>query len=153
CALFLLFILTRRYLLGAVTGVAASLAGAILLFFTNVGSTVSSYLLRGQSMTEAESLTGRLDFWQFAFQKISERRWLGYGGYAGGRFLVLPSLGIPGNPEVLNTLVESFLDIGIWGPLVIVVALGAMTWYLVRTLRMPYPAQAETHFAVEMLLV
>lgn len=151
--LFLLFLLTRRYLLGAVTGVAASLAGAILLFFTNFGSTVTSYLLRGQSMTEAESLTGRLDFWQFAFQKIAARPWTGYGGYAGGRFVVLPSLGIPGNTEVLNTLVESFLDIGLWGPLLILIVLGSITWYLVRTLRNPLPSQAETHFAVEMLLV
>src|SRR4029077_5647339 len=101
-SLVLLFVLTRRVLLGAVVGITTSLVGVILIFFTNFGSTVTSYLLRGQSVAEGESLTGRLDFWQFAFQKISERPWTGYGGYAGGRFVVLPGLGIPGNTEVLN---------------------------------------------------
>jgi hypothetical protein len=151
-SLFLLFILTRRYLLGAVVGIATSLAGFIFVFFTNFGSTVTSYLLRGQSVTEAESLTGRLDFWQFAFQKISERPWTGYGGYAGGRFVVLPGLGIPGNTEVLNTLVESFLDIGIWGPTVIIIVLVSIAWYLLRSSRTPFPFPSENHLAVEILL-
>ena len=151
-SLLLLFIFTRRYLLGAVVGITTSLAGLILVFFTNFGSTLTSYLMRGQSVTEAESLTGRLDFWQFAFQKISERPWTGYGGYAGGRFVVLPSLGMPGNTEVLNTLVESFLDIGIWGPAVIIVVLVSIAWYLFRSSRTAFPILAENHLAVEILL-
>jgi O-antigen ligase len=151
-ALFLLFILTRRYLLGFVAGITATLAGAILLLYTNFGATVTSYLMRGQSVSEAESLTGRLDFWQFAFQKISERPWTGYGGYAGGRFVVLPGLGIPGNTEVLNTFVESFLDIGIWGPAVLIIVLTSIAWYLFRSSRTPLSLLAENHFAVEILL-
>jgi len=151
-SLFLLFILTRRFLLGAVWGITASLAGLILVFFTNFGSTVIRYLLRGQSVAEAESLTGRLDFWQFAFQKISERPWTGYGGYAGGRFVVLPALGIPGNTEVLNTLVESFLDIGIWGPAVLVIVLSSIAWYLFRSLRTTFSIPSENHLAVEIIL-
>lgn len=150
--LFFLFILTRRYLLGLAAGITASLAGVILLFFTNFGSTVTSYLMRGQSVTEAESLTGRLDFWQFAFQKISERPWTGYGGYAGGRFVVLPGLGIPGNTEVLNTFVESFLDIGIWGPVVLIVVLSSIAWYLLRSSRTSLPLRSENHLAVEIFL-
>src|ERR1700690_178760 len=38
-SVFLLFILTRRFLLGAITGLAASLAAGILVMFTNFGST------------------------------------------------------------------------------------------------------------------
>ncbi len=152
-SLFLLLLLTRRFLLGAVVGITVSLAGVILVSFTNFGSTVTSYLLRGQSVSEAEALTGRLDFWQYAFQKISERPWTGYGGYAGGRFVVLPGLGIPGNTEVLNTLVESFLDIGIWGPIVIITVLVSIAWYLFRSSRSPFLIQSENHFAVEILLV
>jgi O-antigen ligase len=151
-SLFLLFILTRRFLLGAVWGITASLAGLILVFFTNFGSTVIRYLLRGQSVMEAESLTGRLDFWQFAFHKISERPWTGYGGYAGGRFVVLPGLGIPGNTEVLNTLVESFLDIGIWGPAVLIIVLSSIAWYLFRSLRTSFSIPTENHLAVEIIL-
>jgi O-antigen ligase len=149
-SLCLLFILTRRFLLGAIMGLAASLAAVILVIFTNFGSTVVSYLLRGQSVTEAESLTGRLDFWQFALHKISERPWTGYGGYAGGRFVVLPGLGVPGNTEVLNTLVESFLDIGIWGPAVLIAVMVSIAWYVYRSVRSPSPS--ESHLAVEIFL-
>ena len=152
-SLVLLFVLTRRVLLGALVGITTSLVGVILIFFTNFGSTVTSYLLRGQSVAEAESLTGRLDFWQFAFQKISERPWTGYGGYAGGRFVVLPGLGIPGNTEVLNTLVESFLDIGIWGPAVLIIVLLSIAWYLFRSLRTPSRISSGNHLAVELLAV
>jgi O-antigen ligase len=151
-SLVLVFIFTRRLLLGAVLMVTTSLAGLITVLFTNFGYTVASYLLRGQSLTEAESLTGRLDFWQFAMQKISERPWMGYGGYAGGRFVVLPGLGIPGNTEVLNTMVESFLDVGIWGPAVLVTVLVSIWSYLIRSSRHPALKPSERHLAVEILL-
>jgi O-antigen ligase len=151
-ALLLLFILTGRYLLGAVLSVTASLAGVVLVLFTNVGSTISNYLLRGQSVSEAEALSGRAELWQFAAQKILERPWLGYGGYAGGRFVILPGLGIPGKTDVLNTMVESLLDIGVWGPIVLVIVLGAIFWYGGRASRSPLLKQAERHLAIETLL-
>jgi O-antigen ligase len=152
-SLVLLFLFTRRYVLGTVLGFTMSLAGVILAWFTHFGSTVSSYLLRGQSVSEAEALSGRAKLWQFAIEKILEHPWMGYGGYAGGRFVVLPGLGIPGKTDVLNTLVESVLDVGVLGALVLVVALGAIGWQLMWASRDPLLSPAERHFAIEILIV
>jgi len=79
-ALILLFVFTRRILLGTVLGITAAVGASVVLFFTNFGNTVVSYLLRGQTMAEAEGMSGRADMWQFAIRKISERPWTGYGG-------------------------------------------------------------------------
>jgi O-antigen ligase len=151
-SIILLFIFTRRFVLGAILGITASLAGVILVVFTHFGETVTNYLLRGQSVSEAETMSGRAQFWQFAMQKISERPWIGYGGYAGGRFVVLPGLGLPGKTDVLNTLVESLLDIGVWGPLTLVTVLGVVFWYLARSTRDTSLEPAERHLGMEILL-
>jgi len=151
-SLVLLFLLTRRFVLGAVLGMTACVFGVILALYTHLGDTVSSYLLRGQSVSEAEALSGRAQLWQFATQKILERPWLGYGGYAGGRFVILPGLGIPGKTDVLNTLVESLLDVGVCGPLVLIIVLGAILWYVGRSSFRFSLKPTERHFAVEILL-
>lgn len=152
CSFVLLFIYLRKYLLGAAIAVTSAFAGVILLVFTHFGNTVGTFLLRGQTATEAEGMSGRLAMWQFAWQKISERPLIGYGGYAGGRFVVLPGLGILGKSDVLSTPVESFLDIGIWGPLVLFIVLAGIWWSLFRSSRSPLLTQPEKHLSVEILM-
>ncbi len=152
CSFVLLFIYLRKYLLGAAIAVTSAFAGVILMVFTHFGNTVGTFLLRGQTATEAEGMSGRLAMWQFAWEKISERPLIGYGGYAGGRFVVLPGLGILGKSDVLSTPIESFLDIGIWGPLVLVVVLAGIWWSLFRSSRSPLLTQPEKHLSVEILM-
>jgi O-antigen ligase len=152
CSFVLLFIYLRKYLLGAAIGITVSFAGVILLFFTHFGNTVWTFLLRGQTATEAEGMSGRLELWQFAFQRISERPLIGYGGYAGGRFVVLPGLGILGSSDVLSTPIESFLDIGIWGPLVLVIVMVGIWWSLLRSSRSPLLTESQRHLSVEILM-
>jgi O-antigen ligase len=151
-ALILLFVFTRRILLGTVLGITAAVGASVVLFFTNFGNTVVSYLLRGQTMAEAEGMSGRADMWQFAIRKISERPWTGYGGYAGGRFVVLPGLGMPGKSDVLNTMVESFIDLGVLGVIVLLIVFVGIWWHLFRASRSPNLNSNERHFAVELLL-
>jgi O-antigen ligase len=148
----LLFIYLRRYRLGAIVGITASLAGLILLSLTHFGNTLWAFLLRGQTATEAEGLSGRMQFWQFSLQKISESPLIGYGGYAGGRFVVLPGLGIPGKSDVLSTPIESCLDIGVWGPLVLVIVFAGIWWSLLRSSRSPLLTQSQRHLSVEILM-
>ena len=136
-ALILLFVFTRRILLGTVLGITAAVGASVVLFFTNFGNTVVSYLLRGQTMAEAEGMSGRADMWQFAIRKISERPWTGYGGYAGGRFVVLPGLGMPGKSDVLNTMVESFIDLGVLGVIVLLIVFVGIWWHLFRGISQP----------------
>lgn len=151
-ALILLFVFTRRILLGTVLGITTAVGASVVLLFTNFGNTLTSYFLRGQTVTEAEGMSGRADMWQFAIHKITERPWTGYGGYAGGRFVVLPGLGMPGKSDVLNTLVESFIDLGIIGVVVLVVVFVGIWWNLFRASRSSSVSARERHFAVELLL-
>ena len=151
-ALILLFVFTRRILLGTVLGITTAVGASVILLFTNFGNTLMSYFLRGQTVAEAEGMSGRADLWQFAIHKIIERPWTGYGGYAGGRFVVLPGLGMPGKSDVLNTMVESFIDLGIFGVLVLVVVFAGIWWNLFRASRSSNLNARERHFAVELLL-
>jgi hypothetical protein len=151
-AVILIFVATRRFLLGALAGATASLGGLILLTFTNFGDTIGSFLLRGQSVAEAEGLSGRAELWQFALQKIAERPWTGYGGYAGGRFVVLPGLGIPGKSDVLSTLVEALLDLGVWGPAALIAVFLGIWWCLIRASRISCLNPQKRHLALETMM-
>ncbi len=151
-AVVLIFIVTGRYVLGALVGVTASLGALIVLAFTNFGSTLGSFLLRGQSVAEAEGLSGRAELWTFALQKIAERPWIGYGGYAGGRFVVLPELGIPGKSDVLSTPVEALLDLGVWGPAALLAVFLGIWWCLIRASRTSSLDQSHKHLAIEIMM-
>jgi O-antigen ligase len=152
-SIFLLLILTRRFLLGAAVGIGSALVAIIVLAFTKFGSVFSAFLLRGQPLAEAEGLTGRIDFWQYAFQKFLERPWTGYGGFAGGRFVILPGLGRYEVPDVHSNLVESSVDIGIWGPILLVILLISMWWFLLKAFRDPSLRVGEHRFVIEALAI
>jgi O-antigen ligase len=150
---FLLLILTRRYLLGVAIGLASSFAGIFLLAFTNTGSLVRDYVLRDSSVSEVEGLSGRVEYWQAAFKHFLERPLIGYGGYAGGRFLVLPELGRYATPDLHSSLVESLVDIGIWGPLLLIAVLIGIWWMLFKAWRSPVLAPSENRLVIEALAV
>lgn len=65
---------------------------------------------------------------------------------------MLPGLGMPGKSDVLNTMVESFIDLGIVGALVLVVVIAGIWWNLFRASRSSSLNARERHFAVELLL-
>lgn len=150
---FLLLILTRRYLMGIAVGIASSFAGIFILAFTNFGGVARDYAMRGNSEAEVEGLSGRLEFWQHAFKHFLERPLTGFGGYAGGRFLVLPELGRYATPDLHSSLVESLVDIGIWGPLLLIAVLLGIIWVLYKSVRSPLLAPSETRIAIEVLAV
>src|SRR5207245_1826944 len=81
------------------------------------------YMLRGQSTELVHSLSGRLDWWESAWSKILERPWLGYGAYAGGRFVVLAQFGDMETSSIHNSYVEAVLGSGILGVLPLLAAL------------------------------
>jgi hypothetical protein len=59
---------------------------------------------------------------------------------------------MPGKSDVLNTLVESFIDLGIFGVLVLVIVFAGIWWNLFRASRSSSLNARERHFAVELLL-
>ncbi len=152
-AVILLLILTRRVLLGAAIAIGSAFAVIILLAFTKFGSLVWDFVLRGEQVSEVEGLSGRIGFWQYAFQKFQERPWTGFGGFAGGRFVILPALGHYEIPDVHSSLVESLVDVGIWGPLLIIIALISMWWFMRKASHSPLLNLHEQRLAIESLAI
>jgi O-antigen ligase len=146
----LLLILTHRYRLAAVGGVISLVAGSALLLFTNFGAGVSSFFLRGQTADEAGGLSGRLEIWQASYYKILDHPLTGYGGFAGARFVVLPRNSIYSSN--LNSFVDSALDIGIFGPLILLAVLFVAGWVLLKSIRGSGLLKPESYLALEMFM-
>jgi O-antigen ligase len=72
-----------------------------------------------------ESLSGRTNWWSFAWQRFLERPFMGYGAFAGGRFAALAEMGDQSTSSVHNTYLEAILGIGILGPVPLLICLTA----------------------------
>lgn len=106
---------------------SAAVLGIILLIATNAESTFLEYFRRGQDAQMMRSLSGRTDWWDFAWQRFLERPFSGYGAFAGGRFAALAQMGDQSTSSVHNTYLEAILGLGIFGLLPLLVCL-AGTW-------------------------
>jgi hypothetical protein len=146
--IFLLF-LARRVLWGAcLAGV-----GAIGIIFLGFQSNILEYLARGQEIKQIESLTGRVDWWAFAWEKFLQRPLSGWGGFAGGRFVILANFSQGGVPDVHSSIVEALVDTGILGLFFLLLGLMGAWWYLYRGTRSARLNSAEKAMAIECLAV
>jgi O-antigen ligase len=127
----LLLVLVRRAVVGAIIGAACSL----IALFTGFGSSLWTYLLRSQQAEQFSSLSGRLDWWAAAWGKIIERPLIGWGGFAGGRFVVLAGASNSVTADIHSTIMETLLDVGVLGLLFLILALMAMWRILWRGAR------------------
>ena len=148
--LVVLLALTRRYWVLVVGGILGAAVGALLLMFTNFSTTVMQVVLRGEAVHEASGLSGRLEVWQLSIHKILERPFIGYGGFAGSRFVVLAK----DSPwsDALNTYVDATLNIGIWGFLLLVILVFSIGWVLFRSVHRSSLKQSERYLAMELSL-
>ncbi len=113
---------------------------------------VYSYLVRGQSVGNIASLSGRTLYWNAALELWREHPIVGAGAYAAGRFGVLQELGEQLTSSLHNTWIEVLVGTGIIG--VAMVGLAVIVVGL-RVLRM---ARAEMdsplgHIPAEMAAV
>ena len=142
-ALVLLF--SRRKVLKTLTAVIAlllSLSGFARVFWT--------YFLRGQSPELFRSLTGRVDWWEFAWESFLKRPYTGFGAYT-ATFQVLPAMGETVVSQMHNAFVEILVGTSIWGLLPILIALVG-TWYLlIRCIRSSKSQPLERNLAIEAL--
>lgn len=152
-SVFVLILLTRRYLLGVLLVFCGSVAAMMAAIFTNFGRIVIQYLMRGQSVQSAYDVSGRVDWWHFALFKFLQRPWIGYGGYAGGRFVVLAGIGRYETGDILSSWVEPLIDVGIFGFVAMVVAVAAVCWALLRASRSPFLQTFERRLAIEITCV
>ena len=82
---FFIFLFSGRVRLGT-----AIVAGSIILIvITGSGHILYDYLRRGQTPAEMATLTGRIQWWEFAWKKFTDAPLTGFGAWAAGRFLVM----------------------------------------------------------------
>jgi O-antigen ligase len=110
---------------------------------------VLSFLQRGQSQHELESLTGRTEWWQFAWQQFMEHPWTGLGAYAGGKFAVLSKMGFGDTSQLHSDYLETLVGTSIWGLIPLLAALFGTWWLLVRFVRTPSLQPFERQLALE----
>lgn len=131
-----------------VTAGLLTLGGTLALVFTRLGPAVLTYLQRDQSEKEFMSLTGRMEWWAFAWQQFLQHPFTGLGAYAGGKFAVLAKLRL-NNGAIHSDLMEIIVGTGIWGVLPVLIALVGTWWFLIRALRNPLFSANEQQHAIE----
>ena len=148
-AVIMYLILTRRVIAGAILAAGS----ALVLLVSGLGSTLLDYMMRGQTAQQFQQLTGRTELWAVAWQRIVERPFIGWGAYAGGKFVVLPAVQKTGFVDVDSTLVETLLDTGIPGLVALLLVVAAAWYFLFRGFRSERLEDGVRSLALESLLV
>ena len=147
-AVFLIFLLSGRFK----QGVAIVLIALTLVLITGSGGLIIDYMRRGQSAQEMEGLTGRLQWWAFAWKKYQDAPFTGFGAYAAGRFLVMGAIG-NNIASMHSDWVETLVGCGFWGIFPLLAALGVAWWYLLRFVLDPARTPLERQLALEAIAV
>ena len=96
------------------------------------------FFRRGQSPEIFNSFSGRKFWWEFAWEHyISKSPWIGYGAFAGQRFLVVRDLveeKLAGGilSALLNTWIDAATEIGLPGVLLLFLVVIMTWWTLVK---------------------
>jgi O-antigen ligase len=152
-AFVVLLFLSKRYGTMLLLAGAGVILGGILLAATNAGTVLEAYFLRGHTTQAIADVSGRLDWWEIAIAKFWQRPWTGYGGYAGGRFVVLDSIGRKDTGDILSSWVQPLIDIGIPGFLVLLTAITTLWISLMKACRQSLADPATRRLLVEALCV
>jgi O-antigen ligase len=137
---------------------AAATVAVVVLAGGNLSPSVSAYLARDQGEAELQTLTGRTEFWRYAFERLEERPLQGFGAYAGGRFAVAPEFNdltsrYPGalNVTLTNahgTIPEIAVNTSFWGLAPILGLVVFLWWFFIRELRRVRDPRAVEHGAL-----
>jgi O-antigen ligase len=127
---------------------------ACLIAFTGFSDLLSKYLLRGENIATVERLTGRTELWKMAWTDIEKRPITGYGAFAGRRFIVQPrSIYFTDASDLLSSYVDAAIDIGLVGPILLVVILLSLTSSLWRALKATEFGRADRELTIEIALI
>ena len=147
--LVVLLILSRRYILVAVGGVT-SLIVIPLLFLTGLGTRVQDFFLRGETVEGASGMSGRVDMWQASIDKIAQRPWSGYGGFAGGKFVILSRNSF--GSDTLSSYFDSLVNLGAFGLAILLIVLIVVGTLLYRSIRDSRLLASENYLAIEIFV-
>jgi uncharacterized membrane protein len=117
----------RKWIVAALAGI-----GTPLLLLTSASTIATTYLRRGQSDEEVQGLTGRMDWWNYAWQQVSFHPWTGLGMYAGGRFGVLARMGRAEAGYMHSDWLEVAVGTSFWGILTLLAAVLGTWWFLIK---------------------
>jgi uncharacterized membrane protein len=158
---FLVLVFERKAWIGIGLGLAAGLARVFYLLFTLaslpslselpatlLGPRVIQFLARDQTDAQISGLSGRGDWWSFAWHQLMQRPLTGFGAYAGGRFAVLGKLGIV-TSQIHSDWLEVLTDTSFWGLIPFVVAFVACWWIVIRSYSDPSLAPDEREWLPE----
>src|SRR5713226_600154 len=110
-ALILVLFAARRI---CVIALFAVLLPAVLSV-THLGDLFWEFFQRGQTSKVFESLSGRVQLWELAWDLFKEQPLIGYGAYAGARFGVIANLRATAGSSILNTWLEVLIGTGLLG--------------------------------------
>ena len=145
-----LLILNRKYLLVLVGGATSFILAIPLLFLTKFGNHIQDFLLRGEKVDEATGMSGRIETWQTAFEKIGDHPFTGYGGFAGAKFLVLSRNSVAS--DTLSSHVDSLINLGLFGWLILFIVLVWVGTVLFKSIRDSRLLESENYLALEMFM-
>lgn len=103
-------------------GVMAVLLSAGIFIFTALGSFSYKWLQRGQGDEAFTELSGRLEWWHAAWVQFTAHPITGMGAYAGGKFVVLKSLGVNAS-STHSDYIELLVGSGVIGTALFVIAI------------------------------
>jgi O-antigen ligase len=130
-ASFLILLFSKRGKLGAFV----TLVVAPTLALLTMGGLIWTFVARGQTAAQMDTLSNRTEWWGLAWRTFLERPLTGFGAYAAGRFAVLAKAGFGGTGTMHSDYLEVIVGTGIWGLIPLVVALAATWWLILRFVR------------------
>jgi len=130
---------------GAIGGLFLTLVMAA----TPIGDIVINFLRRGQTDAQMSTLSGRLLWWETAYDLYSRTPLgIGMGAFAAEKVPVLQAIGLEG--ETLHSdYMETILGTGYWGLLPLLLSLGGTWYYLVKYVHHPGVSPAEQQLCLE----
>lgn len=126
---------------------------APLLIASSLGGVVMAYLARGETSSQLDTLSSRVQWWSFAWQKFLERPLVGYGAYAAGRFAVLAQHGLTKTCSMHSDYLSIIVGTSIWGLIPFLAALLGIWWFFARYLRHSVISGVDQQLAFEAIVV
>jgi O-antigen ligase len=141
---FLVLLFVKRRWLGVTLLVIA--VGALLSWKPTLLTKSEPYVLRGQTVAQAEQLSGRLNFWAAAIPVWETSPLLGRGLLTASRFEVLAPLGFDSTSTIHSTWVEVLVGTGVVGTTLLFVSLAA-------TVYLAFGAVRRSNWALPLVLL
>jgi O-antigen ligase len=145
---FFILLFSKRGRLSALI----TLVVAPIVALCTMGGLIWSFMARGQTAQQMDTLSSRTEWWGLAWRTFMEQPLTGFGAYAAARFAVLAKAGFGGTGTMHSDYLEVIVGTGIWGLVPLMVALAGTWWLLLRFLRNS-PDSQERQLAHEALAI